>query len=48
MKRNPILVVGLGVLLSFGVFAVGCGDDTPAKKYDAAGLDGGRRTRVLM
>ena len=43
MKRNPILVLGLGVLLSFGVFAVGCGDDTPAKKNDAAGLDGGKK-----
>jgi hypothetical protein len=35
MKRNPILVLGLGVLLSFGVFAVGCGDDT-AKKNDSS------------
>jgi hypothetical protein len=31
MKRNPILVLGLGVLLSFGAFGVGCSDDTPAK-----------------
>ena len=43
MKRNPILVLGLGVLLSFGVFAVGCGDDTPAKKNDAA-ADGKKDT----
>ena len=37
MKRNPILVLGLGVLLSFGVFGIGCGDDSkPAVKTDAA------------
>lgn len=38
MKRNPILVLGLGVLLSFGVFAVGCGDDDD-KKNDGAITD---------
>lgn len=36
MKRNPILVLGLGVLLSFGVFAVGCGDDAAPKKNDGS------------
>ncbi len=27
MQRNPILVLFLGVLLGFGLFAVGCGSD---------------------
>ena len=43
MKSSPVLVLGLGMLLGFGAFSVGCGDDSPAKKNDGSvdAKDGG-------
>jgi hypothetical protein len=54
MKRNSILVLGLGALLGFGLFAPGCGDSGDGKnnkgdgavdgKKDSAGIEAGKGT----